>query len=1729
MKRLRLALVLTALLPVCISCSRKNATDAPDVAFTQYIKAYTGGLLTKHSTIRIELAQDVSEDLRLQDHLFKFSPAIKGSTVWTGPASVEFIPQDETLVPLHRYEASFALDKVCPVKEKELGTFRFSFLVKEENDAPSDEHSAAPSSDGRKEGFRVLSVTDEGDHLDVEFSEELSDNATLKGLVDAQGAQRSYTKVSGAHLLVYYTDAPSDITLVIDPSVKSKSGTPLGQQYRHLLARSQTPPAAKILLKGNIMPDKGKLILPVATVNLSAIDIKVIQIFEDNVLMFLQDNDLDGDSELRRAGRLVYSRTFHLDELPGRNLHEWNEFGFDLSGLMRREKGAIYRIRVSFKQEYSLYGREPVAGQGHFDGDGTPSPEESAVWDEPYCYYWDNWYDWSNYDYKDRDNPDTPSYYMDGSRFPSVNLMNSNVGLMAQYGTSGTLWISVTDLMSAKPLSGASVDVYNFQLQKIASGKTGSDGLLALEPTQRPFAVVASSSRGTAYLKVNDGGELPMSRFDIGGKTMTDGLKGYIYGERGVWRPGDTLHLSLILSENGRSLPQAHPVTLELFSPEGQFYTRQIKTGTDGFYCFDVATSKDDPTGFWNAYFKVGGSTFHKTVNIETIKPNRLKVSTVIGSSPLQAGWSGPADVRSSWLTGPAASGLKAKATLILRSGKTAFKDYGQYRFDAPLQPYKTSEHELFEVTLNPEGHATPRVTLPKAPEAAGMLQATVISTVTEKGGDESFVSESFSYSPYTHYVGVNVQDGDFLATGKDQVIKLVTVDATGKACAGRTVNWSLYKIGWSWWWENQGGSLDSYVNASGTTLAAGGSLKTGTDAGAAITFNIPSEEWGRYLLLVSDPDSGHCSGASLIIDWPDYQGRSDRRDPQMLSMLSFSTDKKNYMAGETATVYIPAAEGGRALVSIEKASGILSRKWVRLGAQETAFRIPVSADMAPNFYVHITLVQPCGTVGNDLPIRLYGVQKVMVDNPLSRLEPQIQMPSSVHPEQEFTIRIKEKQGRKMTYTLALVDEGLLDITAFKTPDAWNEMYAPEALKLKTWDMYDDVIGSRSGPFSVIAAIGGDEGRIVSARKDNRFNPVVRFIGPVTVEKGGTAEHKIKLPMYVGSLRAMVVAAHDGAFGSASGNISVKSALMVLPSLPRVLSAGETISLPVNVFAMDDGIKNVTVNVEAEGAVSVDGPARARLDFNAQGDRMAWFSLKALTEGSAMIKVSAASGNEKVSEQLSIEVRNPNPRTVSVSQKLIPAGSTAQFPAGPDAILTLSTAPSVSAGALAEMMTSYPYDCSEQLSSRGLSLLCLRGQLDQEAGGRATAAIEDIITRLYSRQRSNGGFVYWDSSKYTDPWVSSMAGEFLCKAAADGFAVSESVLSAWKKYQRTLSNAYSFSPAEAFSQADQSYRLYTLAACGSPDTGAMNRLKEAAGLDSKARWALASAYALTGNINAARSLLETDGTSFAEYSPYNVTYGSALRDKALATEAFALCSNIAQALPLAKEIASEVNAGAVSTAEAAFAIKALEALKKTLGDNPVDVEILGEKGPETVVSAQSSVSKQVGGPFEIHNNGEGDVFATLVNFSQDASSVLVPQRQNSLRLSVSYMDAQGAEISPGSLTSGTEFTVSISVSGTNEERDLSHLALCYILPSGWEAVQERLILGEGGGNWDNLDLRDDRIIWYFDLPGGVSREFRFKARAAWAGKYILPPTSCTAMYEPSVSANTASSMVAVVR
>ena len=1869
-----LFLILLTVIAGFSSCKSNQKDIIPSAEYAPYVNAYTGGVISQNSTIRIELTQDqpmVDLNQELKDNPFSFSPSLKGKTYWVSNNTIEFVPEEGALKPGAFYEGTFRLGDFVDV-DKKLEEFNFSFRVQERNfsihtdpitvtatqpdqvtvtgeirfsdvvkkeevekmlTAGSEKNKSYPieitqtdhptryafsisqitreaedyqleiTAKGNpagidrtqnesilipaKNSFRFLSAVriDQPENgIEIIFSDPVSNTQDLKGLIDVPEVSSSIFQIKENKVFVYFEAGKlNKLTLNIHEGIRNSQDKPLGTSHSISFSELNLKPQVEMATSAAILPDSKSLIIPFRAVNLYAVDLSVIRIFENNVLMFMQNNSLSSANELRRSGRLVYKKTLWLAKDSSKDVHRWEDYSIDLAGLIHQEPGAIYRVILSFRQEYSAY---PCGGSENKEmqfvdnkssdnltkvSGETLSEDDEAVWDTPETYYYYNGsvpMDWSQYRWTERDNPCHPSYYMNSDRIAACNILASNLGMIVKRNSLNKLWIAVNNILDTKPVAKAQVTIYNFQLQPIGKGETNGEGLVEITPKGVPFIAVAEADKQKAYVRVVDGEEQSVSRFDVGGKDIQKGLKGFIYGERGVWRPGDTLHISFMLEDREKRIPDKHPVALEIYNPRGQFYTKMISTqGTNGFYTFAVPTQADDPTGLWNAYVKVGGTAFHKSLRIETIKPNRLKITLALPTILQASSKDVYAPLTSSWLTGATASRLKAKVEMSLSKVNTQFKNYGQYLFNNPATDFTTVRADVFNGVLDAEGRAGVNIQLPVATGAPGMLNATLTTRVFEPGGDASIYSQTVPFSPFTSYVGINLNQpkGKYIETDKDHVFDIVTVNDQGQPVNRSNLEYKIYRISWSWWWENGEESFGTYINNSSITPVASGNLQT-TGGKASFKFRINYPDWGRYLVYVKDRESGHATGGTVYIDWPDWRGRSNKTDPSGIKMLAFSLDKDSYEIGETATAIIPAAAGGRALVSLENGSTVLQQQWLEVSDQgDTKLTFKITPEMAPNVYLHISLLQPHAQTVNDLPIRMYGIAPVFVTNRQTILQPQIKMPEVLRPETDFNVTVSEKSGKPMTYTLAIVDDGLLDLTNFKTPDPWNEFYAREALGIRTWDMYDDVLGASGGRYSSLFSTGGDASLKPADAKANRFKPVVKFIGPFYLAKGKQQTHTLKLPMYVGSVRAMVVAGQDGAYGNAEKTAFVRTPLMLLSTLPRVLSTQEEITVPVNVFAMENQVKNVTVSLEASGAgVQITGNRQQSLTFDQPGDQLAYFTLKTGSKtGKATIHLTASGNGQQTKETIEIEVRNPNPVVTLRNSQWIEAGQEAELSytlagsssANNQVQLEVSRIPSVDISRRFDFLYNYQHHCTEQLTSKALPLLFVSQfkAVDEQEAEKIKTNVQEAIRQIYARQLPYGGFVYWPGNAVADEWITSYTGMFLTLAQEKGYAVHPNVLNKWKRFQRAAAQNWRM-PQEASnwqiwqSELQQAFRLYTLALAGAPEYGAMNRMKEQPGLSIQAKWRLAAAYALTGKMKPAGELVYNAETTVIPYSSMNLIYGSSDRDEAMILETLILMKRDRDALQQAKKVSQNLaQENWFSTQSTAFALMAMGRLAKQLSGTLDFTWSWNGKQQPAVKSAKAVFEKEIAtspksGTVSVKNQGKGALSVDLITRTQLLNDTL-PAIADNIRLDVKYTDMAGSPISVEDIRQGTDFMSAVTLSNISGTSDYSNLALTHIIPSGWEIYNERMIVPEASSSNSNeantpessadkytyKDIRDDRVLTYFDLRRGESKTFTVRLQATYAGNFILPAIQCEAMYDAAVQARTKAGRTTVSR
>ncbi len=1596
-------------------------------------------------------------------------------------------------------------------------------------------------------------------YLLVRFSDPLLSGQNLTGLVTIDQLDDLRYQLDNNELKVYLPSRlAGDHEVYISSGIRNALSFKLKESTTLQVRFEDLKPGVRLVGKGAIVPSSGELVFPFEAVNLRSVDLRIIKIFTNNIHQFFQSNNYDQSSDVKQVGRLVYQDKIDLDVASFAELKRWNTYRVDLTKLIQVEPGAIYRVQLRFNKDYSLYGQEQLPDKKMVSSAEKLMADqelknEMDEWDRP-GWYSDYYYP-DGFQWRERENPDHISYY-NSDRFVARNLFATNLAVIAKGGTNQRMRFVVTNLVTAEPEAGVTLKVYSFQKQLMETVSTTADGMAMVELKHKPFLLVAEKNGQFAYLRLDDGSSLSLSNFDVSGSVVQKGIKGYVYGERGVWRPGDKIFLTFLLEDKQNNLPDGHPVIFELINPKGQVVSRQVQSqGMNGFYCFTSETDAEAPTGNWTAMLKVGGQSFSKRIKVETVKPNRLKIDLKFDADPLSIDQgNAEGQLKTAWLHGGIAKNLKAQVSLSFSKSKTTFKDLFNYVFDDPAKDFYAEEQEVFNGKVDEKGNAVVNFKLPKISSAPGMLNAHFSTRVYEETGDFSIDVQTVPYAPYASFVGVKLpaSESNWYKTDTSYPLDLVTVDGKGNKIDRKGLEVTVYKVDWHWWWDSGEDNLARYVNNSYNKpiMRAKVATKNGL---ASLPLQIKYTNWednGRYLIHVKDPESGHSTGLTAYFSKWGYWAADGMQGAA--TMLSFKTDKDNYQVGDKVTVTIPSGKQGKALVSIENGSDVLDLFWVETKEKNTVFSFEAKAEMAPNVFVHVSLIQPHAQTENDAPIRLYGVIPVLVEDPKTHLTPQIKMKDELEPEEEYEVKVSEKDGRKMTYTLAVVDEGLLDLTRFDTPDPWPSFYAREALGVRTWDFYDDVIGAYGARLERAFAVGGDENLTASKRKKvNRFKPVVSFIGPFSLDKGKTNKHKLNMPNYVGAVRVMVVAGDQGAYGNADKSVKVLKPLMLLATLPRVLGPGEEVMLPVNVFAMKPDVKNVTLSIEPNELLSpVDGKTQ-QVKFSEVGDQIVGFKLKVAEKtGVGKVRITAQSGSHKASYEIELEVRPSNPRIVNNDETVIQPGEkwemavTAPGMEGTNsARLELSTIPPIDLSRRLNYLIRYPHGCIEQITS-GVFPQLLLNQLTQVSDEQKQEIEVNIRTALNKYPRfltTDGGFAYWPGSRYSSSWGTNYAGHFLLKAEEAGYSLPFGLKEKWLNYQKNAVRNWQRSERTyERSELVQAYRLYTLALAQSPDFGAMNRLREEKGLDAIAQWRLAAAYALAGQPEVAEKMIASLSKRIQPFRELSYTFGSDVRDKAMILETLVLLNKQKEAFPLVTELSEELSADSwMSTQTTAYSLLAIaEFAGGKLEDNPLKsgVSINGSSSKTISTNApvwQGEVAFKTNqtATVEVENKTDKVMYARVMSegipVTGDTTSA-----QNNLFMEVAYTDMQGQKVNPEKLTQGTDFVAVVRVQNPGQRGAYKEMALTTIFPSGWEIINHRLNdiespLKSDASNYQ--DIRDDRVLTYFDLKANEKKTFRILLNASYEGKFYLPSVQCEAMYDNRINARQPGRWVEVVK
>ncbi|MBN2736057.1 MAG: hypothetical protein JXR70_03690 [Spirochaetales bacterium] len=1545
--------------------------------------------------------------------------------------------------------------------------------------------------------------------IKLSFTEALDPSQNLVGLINLEPPLEHKLSIIGREVYIQANfQRGEDIRVRVNSAVKNQKDVHIEKDTELDIAIPDVKPQMAFMSDGAYLPTDNHQRIRFQTINLKRVRLEVTRIFDNNVFQFLQTEQLhsskDRNSEfndyyVNRVGLVIETKVLEI----GDTKNQWLQQEINLSNIIKDNDLGFYLVYLSFER-----------------GD--------MIWESTNESYSDYYNDPNSWGY----------IYGHGRIYKPISV--SDIGLTYKAAANGH-FIYATHLKDATRLSGVKINLKTYQNQLIESAVTDKDGKVLFENVnQDVFYVEAFFQNQRSIIKLNEMA-WNISSFNISGEEGDAAeTRAFMYTERGVYRPGDAVNLSAIIRNQDNTFPANHPVTLELYNPKNQLVKSIIqKNGIDGFYHFELMTSQDDPTGNWLANLKAGSSVFQHTIKIETVVPYKLKVLIETDNESI-----GPetrtleARIESKYLFGNPASGLKAEASVEYTSLAKHFEDYPGFTFTNEAVQFSRVKDNLFNSYLDDQGSCKIYQSLPDFSMAPSAIRATITAQVYEKGGRPNKNSRSITIDPFERYVGIEKPDFQWgtQRMGNAMELRAVLVNTKGKAVPGETLTYRVYKNDRYWWWEYD--SRDEYQlrykSDSNTVLVDQGTVRS---SASPVFFRYTPKEWGEYLIEISDPQ-GHSAG---FFFWSSRWGETPGTDA---GVIALSSDKAVYRPGDIAEISFPQPGEGVILLTMERGNKILSDKWFPIKSKNefATIKVPITDEMVPTVYASVSIIQPHIQTKNDRPIRMYGIIPLNVEQSSTHQDLDIIMNQQLKPETEFTVAVQNRSKKKTQLSIAVVDEGLLDLTNFITPDAWKYFFAKQRLGVMTYDIFNDVIGAHKGDVFKTFSVGGgyDQGVYdADGGQKKRFEPVSLFSGIISTDSSGYARVSFKMPNYVGSVRVMVVSADKNSYGKAEKTVPVKSELMVLPSLPRILGPDEEFYLPITLFSTEDSIRQIITTIKTEGPLSIVGPSTQTIEVNGKGEKDIQFLLRTDNRiGQSKITLSSSAGRFSASNETNILVRPSSPRIYDTQEKAIRPGETVTMtipdsglPGSMRAELSLVKLPKLNLSHRFRWLIHYPYGCIEQTTSSVFPQLYLKefADLSEQDQRAIDENINAGIRRLQQFVTPDGGFAYWPGQTQSSIWGTNYAGHFLLEAKVRGYHVPESMLDNWKRFQAS----------QALTTRDnlkeRVYRLYLLSLANASALGPMNLLKEdsLSSMTNTEKWLLAGAYELAGNSSLASQILRNLDITVEDYFELGGTYGSSIRDRAMILDMLLLFNRWSQAHNLFRDLADEISSeNWYSTQSVAYNLLAMGKFITQNNSNENSIMKGQMKLPFGHTfdfnSSQAKVTR-------VLNEGFGEKFSlTLDKYSSVKVAYVslewegvplkpeIQEEAKNLKLSVRYLDEGGRVIDPTNIPQGTSFYGHIVArKDSSGRRSLEEMALTQIFPSGWEIDNLRLS-GESLPDWtknlrlnreEYLDIRDDRIMWFFDMAYYDDYyDFVFKINAVTKGDFILPPTVFEAMY-----------------
>jgi uncharacterized protein YfaS (alpha-2-macroglobulin family) len=1315
-------------------------------------------------------------------------------------------------------------------------------------------------------------------------------------------------------------------------------------------------------------------------------------------------------------------------------------------------------------------------------------------------------------------------------------ILITDLGIVAKR-SPGEMVIWAASFKDLTPIAGASVALISDQNQTLAKGRTDERGFWTargLPEKATPFMIAVERGKDFSFLLLGDS-RVDMSAFDVGGAALpTSGYSAFLYGERTLYRPGETLHGVVAMRSTDLHYPPQMPLVLQHIDPTGEPRGDQRLTAdATGMAAYELPLPEYSRTGRHTLNLLAGDTVIGTTTfHVEEFVPDRIKVEIDTGSQAnagtLKFG------VSSAYLFGAPAASLAVETKVRLIPSVFAARGYDAFTFNAPSRKFDPRELSAESGTLDEHGAKQYTIAIPEKLAVPSSLEAVITARVQEQGGRGVAATQHVPVHPYPYHLGIR----ELPRTRYDSPRRFewVALSPDGKELPSAPLRADIYEERWHTVLRQTSNGGYSYESTQDSELLRTVSVGAGKSRGV-----IPYTPagWGSYRLVLTDPVS--LAATELTFDSWSGSGYSPwaMKNP---GRLELTLDQPAYRSGTSASVTIKSPFRGKALITVER-DRVLYSDVVTLASNTARIDVPLPAAARPNAYITATVVRTADDLEPGEAGRAFGAIRVDVDRAENELHPEIRVVEEMRSARALKVAVKTAPHARVT--IAAVDQGILQLVGEKRPDPFQHFYQHRALAVVTHDIFALLLPEVAAKNKALAG-GSESGEGVAQflRTDGmrRAKPVSFWSGIVTAGDDGIARVAFDIPDFQGAVHVTAVVHAEEQYGSSDVLVRVHDPVVLMPTVPRFVSTSDTFSVPVTVRndTPKSGTFEVTAGVTGNASLTADATQRVTIEKNREATVL--FALRASPNRGGIALAFRATGNaEHGIAAATIPVFPSLPDATDELSGSIPS-RTMTLPAPPadrfddgsarrDVII--SALPILQLHGRLDYLVHYPYGCVEQTTSTAFPMIYLgeiASELDPETFRDRPAAgfVREAIRRLGTMQTAGGGFAMWPYGSDVNVWGSVYATHFLTEAKRAGYGVDAG------RYTRALD--YVAQLAKARPQYDQDglqqavYALYVLARAQRPDLGTMDYIREKhrATLTFESRALLGAAYAAVGNPSAVTAMLAEIDREETVTRQTGWNYNSTLRNRALVVLSLLDAAPNDPRLPvLANRLAREVLAEPrYTTQDSAMALLALGqyfrdrkavAYKGTL---LLDGKVIGHFDSKTARFPKLSATGTL--TVELENGYAPDTAYYTVRVRGTPRAATFRASAEGMRLTRTFMDRDGTPLRANDVKQGEIVVIRTEIEST--AGPLQNVVVQVPLPAGLEVENPRLTTTESLP-WvasiaepQHADIRDDRVLFFVDLAAAGKLTFYTVARAITPGQFRLPPAQAEAMYAPSFRA-----------